>query len=192
MAQNIWCSCSIIHSLSVKIRLRSHPGCLLGSLVPVILCCSAGAQERKPAYEAIKNVNCLNAIHQVHSDVENRLAGEVQSLEIFSPADESDAARSPLVERQKRLIFNLNTKWSRRQATERAHNANESLVSSPLLAKKHAETIMADCPDVGSVVFYMWEYGVGWSTGRDGMLVRDRCVLPSEKRLRIWGEMDCY
>jgi hypothetical protein len=62
------------------------------------------------------------------------------------------------------------------QATQQAHNANLALTSSPQLAKKYAEHVLSACPDVGSVVFYMWEWGVGWSVGSDSNLVQDRCV----------------
>jgi hypothetical protein len=154
---------------------------------------SAFANGRASAYESIKDPRCLNAIHQVHSDIENRLGGDLQDVQIYSPASESPAAASPIPERQQRIVFNLNTQWSRGlQATQQAHNANQALTSSPQLTKKYTEQVLSACPDVGSVVFYMWEWGVGWSVGSDSNLVQDRCVYPSQGRsFYIWGEIGC-
>jgi hypothetical protein len=70
---------------------------------------SAFANERASAYESIKDPRCLNAIHQVHSDIENRLGGDLQDVQIYSPASESPAAASPIPDRQHRIVFNLNT-----------------------------------------------------------------------------------
>ncbi len=156
-------------------------------------CRSAIANERVSAYESVKDARCLNAIHQVHSDVENRLRGDLQDVQIYSPASENPAAASPISDRQMRIVFNLNTQWSRGlQATNQAHSANAALTNSPSLVKKYAEQVISACPEVGSVVFYMWEWGTGWSVGSGNKLVQDRCVYPSQGRsFYIWGEIGC-
>jgi hypothetical protein len=151
------------------------------------------ADEPASAYEIIKDVRCINAMHQVHSDVENRLGGDIQGVELNVPMLDSPAAASPVLERQKRIVFNLNTQWSRGpQATQRAHNANQAITNSPQLVRNYAEKVIASCPEVGSVVFFMWEWGAGWSLGADSRLIQDRCVYPSEGRsIYIWGEVGC-
>jgi len=151
------------------------------------------ADEPASAYEIITDVRCINAIHQVHSDVENRLGGDIQAVQLHIPMLDSPAAASPVPERQKRVVFNLNTQWSRGpQATQRAHNANQAITYSPRLVRNYAEKVIASCPEVGSVVFFMWEWGAGWSLGADSRLVQDRCVYPSQGRsFYIWGEIGC-
>jgi len=151
------------------------------------------AEDRASAYESIKDTRCINSIHQVHSDVENRLGGNIQDVQVYAPMLENPTAASPVPERQKRIVFNLNTQWSRGlQATQQAHNANQAITSSPQLVKKYAEQIIAACPEAGSVVFYMWEWGTGWSVGADSRLIQDRCVYPSQGRsFYIWGEIGC-
>lgn len=157
-----------------------------------LLAPAALSQERVNAYDAINDRWCLSAIHRIQDDVESRKGGDIQDVLIESPQEADAAAGSPVPGRQKRLWFNLNTLWSRRKATDVAAKANDRIMSSPLLVKSYADALQSACPDVGSVVFYMWEFGIGWSVGADGRLMKDRCVLPSQDRKRlIWGEIPC-
>ena len=161
------------------------------------------AQGRKDAYTAITNLKCSSAIHQVHSDIENRVGGVVGEVSYYDPsrqttdsADEKSNARvlSPIPQRQMQVNFDFLTTMSRgRQASPKESGKNSSIVSSPNLTKKYAFQVINACPDVGSVRFWMWEWGISWSVDGSGTLTRDRCVDYEtwQRRPLVWGEMLC-
>lgn len=180
----------------MNLRTATHTGKVLAatSLLLAIYSPDQGiAGERRSAYVAMTDARCVSAIHRVHSDVENRLQGNIDDVTLYAPREESPAAVSPVPSRQMRIQFELKTQWSRGlPANKEAHDANIALTNSPMLVKKYAQQIIADCSDVGSVVFYMWEWGTGWSVSADSGLVQDRCVYPSNGyRSLVWGEMGC-
>jgi hypothetical protein len=159
----------------------------------------AQGQEPISAYEVIKDAACISAIHQVHSDIENRLKGKVQQVTYNSAVEGNPAVLPPIATRKMQVTFDLNTKWSRGGggANEEAHNANIALTASPQLARQYADLIVSSCDDVGSVVIYMYEWGVGWSVGNNMKLIQDRCFYPLGARVQTrtslsWGEMPCY
>ena len=161
------------------------------------------AQDRRDAYATINDPTCINAIHQVHSDIENRVGGAVGEVTYYDPSQQStdspnekSNARilSPVPQRQMQINLNLLTQNSRgRQASPKEDSKNSSIVSSPNLTRKYAVQIIAACPDVGSVRFWMWEWGVSWSVDGSGGVTRDRCVDPEiwQRRPLVWGEMLC-
>jgi hypothetical protein len=163
----------------------------------------AHSQPRDDAYTAIGNPKCISAIHQVHSDIENRIGGVVGDVTYYDPSaqmtdspNEKSNSRvvSPISSRQMRINFGLLSTMSRgRQATVQQQDKNSSLISSPALTKKYTEQILYSCADIGSVRFWLWEYGISWSIDNSGQAVRDRCVDYEtwQRRPLVWGEMLC-
>ena len=45
-----------------------------------------GAQDRQDAYSTIADAKCMSAIHQVHSDIENRVGGAVAEVTYYDPS----------------------------------------------------------------------------------------------------------
>jgi hypothetical protein len=176
---------------------------LVPMLLEAILAAPLSAQDRRDAYAAIKDPTCINAIHQVHSDIENRLGGAVGEVTYYDPSQQStdspyekSNARilSPVPQRQMQINLNLLTQNSRgRQASPKEDAKNSSIVSSPNLTKKYAIQIIGACSDVGSVRIWMWEWGVSWSVDGSGTVTRDRCVNYEtwQRRPLVWGEMLC-
>lgn len=161
------------------------------------------AQDRRDAYATITDPTCISAIHQVHSDIENRVGGAVGEVTYYDPSQQSTDSPneksnvrilSPVPQRQMQINLDLLTQNSRgRQASPTEGAKNSSIVSSPNLTKKYAVQIISACPDVGSVRFWMWEWGVSWSVDGSGTVTRDRCVNYEtwERRPLVWGEMLC-
>ena len=161
------------------------------------------AQDQKDAYSAMSDTQCISAIHTVHSDIDNRIGGAVGEVsysdpsrqETDSPYEKSNARKvSPMPSRQMQINFDLLSTMSRgRQASNAQAEKNTALVSSPSLTKQYTEQILAACADVGSVRFWMWEYGISWSVDSSGQISRDRCVDIEtwERRPLVWGEMTC-
>jgi len=50
------------------------------SAMPVV------AQSRQEAYTVVTSTKCIGAIHQVHSNIENRLGGAVCEISYFDPS----------------------------------------------------------------------------------------------------------
>jgi len=97
-------------------------------------------------------------------------------------------------QRQMQINFDFLTENSRgRQANPTENRKNSSIVSSPNLTKKYALQIMSACTNVGSVRFWMWEYGISWSVDRIGQITQDRCIDYEtwQRRPLVWGEMLC-
>ena len=161
------------------------------------------SQDRDDAYALVTNPKCISAIHKVHSDIENRIGGAVGDVTFYDPSkqltdslNEKSNARvlSPIPSRQMRINFGLLSTGSRgRQASAQQQDKNSSLKSSPALTRKYAEQILSACSDVGSVRFWLWEYGISWSVDSSGQPVRDRCVDYEtwQRRPLVWGEMLC-
>ena len=161
------------------------------------------SQEWDDAYTAITNPKCISAIHQVHSDIENRIGGAVGDVTYYDPSaqmtdspNEKSNARvvSPIPSRQMRINFGLLSTMSRgKQASAQQQDKNSSLISSPALTKKYTELVLSSCADAGSVRFWLWEYGISWSIDNSGQAVRDRCVDYEtwQRRPLVWGEMLC-
>lgn len=172
-------------------------------LLVLVIALPVSAQGRDDAYAAISDARCVNEIHKVQSDVENRVGGAVGDVTYYdpslqetdSPYEKSNARKiSPVPTRQMQVNFNLLSTMSRgRQASAKEEGRNSSIVSSPALTKAYADTIIASCADVGSVRFWLWEYGISWSVDSDGRTIRDRCVDVEtwERRPLVWGEMLC-
>lgn len=164
---------------------------------------TAFAQDRQDAYASITNPVCISAIHNVHGDIENRIGGAVGEVTYYDPSsqvtdspNEKSNARvvSPIPGRQMQINFGLLSAMSRgRQATQQQADKNSSLLRSPDLTKKYAERIASACSDVGSVRFWLWEYGISWSIDSNNEMTRDRCVDYDtwQRRPLVWGEMLC-
>ena len=161
------------------------------------------SQPRDDAYSVIANPKCISAIHQVHSDIENRVGGAVGEVTYYDPSrqvtdspNERTNARilSPIPQRQMLINFDFLTEYSRgRQASPRESGKNSSIVSSPGLTREYTLKIINACPDVGSVRFWMWEWGISWSVDGSGTVTRDRCINYEtwQRRPLVWGEMLC-
>ena len=161
------------------------------------------AQVAEDGYSTIRNTSCISAIHRVHSDIENRIGGAVGDVTYYDPSRqmsdspyEKSNARiiSPIRSRQMQIKFVLLSTMSRgRQASIIQEGKNSSIVSSLRLTKKYTYEIIAACTDVGSVRFWLWEYGVSWSVDGSGQITRDRCVDSEtwQRRPLVWGEMLC-
>ena len=172
-------------------------------LLALLVTLPAFARDREDAYTAISDPRCVNEIHKVQSDIENRIGGAVGDVTYYDPSrQETDSpyeksnARiiSPIPSRQMLVNFGLLSTMSRgRQASAKEQGRNISIVSSPTLTKAYADQIISSCGNAGSVRFWLWEYGISWSVDSGGKTVRDRCVNYEtwERRPLVWGEMLC-
>jgi len=172
-------------------------------LFKILSALPVSAQGAPDAYSAISDQQCISAIHKVHSDMENRVGGGVGEVSYYdpsrqttdSPYEKSNARKvSPVPSRQMQINFGLLSTMSRgRQASKAQEEKNSAIVSSPSLTKNYTEQILGACAEVGSVSFWLWEYGIGWSIDGKGELTQDRCVDAEtwERRPLVWGEMLC-
>jgi hypothetical protein len=96
----------------------------------------AHAENSQDAYSAISDPKCINAIHKVHSDIENRIGGAVGDVTYYDPSEqrtdspnEKSNARvlSPIPSRQMQINFGLLSTMSRgRQAMLKQTDKNAS------------------------------------------------------------------
>ena len=186
--------------MRIKKNLATHALAVTGLILTSPF---AHAQNSQDAYSAISDPKCINAIHKVHSDIENRIGGAVGDVTYYDPSEqmtdspnEKSNARivSPIPSRQMQINFGLLSTMSRgRQATLKQADKNASLISSPALTRKYSEQILYSCSNTGSIRFWLWEYGISWSVDNNGQVMRDRCVDYEtwQRRPLVWGEMLC-
>jgi len=186
--------------MRMKLRLRTR-ALLVSSLL--LTSRHVHAQDRPDAYATIRDPVCINSIHKVHSDIDSRIGGLIGNVSYYDPSTqltdspyEKSNARvlSPIPSKQMQIKFGLLSTMSRgMQATIKQAEKNSSIIGSPDLTKKYAEQIISSCENVGSVRFWLWEYGISWSVDNNGQVLRDRCVDYDtwERRPLIWGEMFC-
>ena len=156
------------------------------------------AQHEQDAYQLIRDRECIGRIHTIHSDIENRLGGNVLAVRYIDPAVYQIHSRSPVRTRQMEVTFVLLSTENvvppgRAALTQKEGSANIVLGKSPALVKKYAEAIIHSCSNVGSVSVNIWEIGVGWSVNSAMQLVQKRCVDidTMERRGLMWGEHLC-
>lgn len=162
------------------------------------LALASHAQHEQDAYQLIKDGECISQVRTVHSDIENRLGGNVLDVRYSDPAEYQKHARSPVRTRQMEVTFVLLSTENvvapgRAALTQKESSANILLAKSPALVKKYAEAIIHSCSNVGSVSVNIWEIGVGWSVNSAMQLVQKRCVDidTMERRGLMWGEHLC-
>jgi len=127
------------------------------------------------------------------------VGGDLEQKCIYiHPLSESPAALlGPISVRQKRIVFNLNTQGHEgRQATQKAHNANQALShpvahSSPGRSLVDANSFPSLLQHVERRLFTMWGIGRVWvlvSRTTILIVVQDRCVYPHKEESSLrWG-----
>ena len=132
---------------------------------------------------------CSAKLRVIENEIASSYGGRVTQAFITSntkhlpfKVDISMARPSPLPEKPRFAIILLDGDYTR----------NSKIMSNKSLLRNLAQSILRSCPDVASVKFnWMW-WTEGISSHKDGQLLMDKCVHPSERTSGPrWGENLC-
>lgn len=116
---------------------------------------------------------CQGTIARIKSDIEDRIGGKIAYLNYRPSAlDNSPTARRDYVS------FELGMKREGPEESRSQSQANENILSSSVLIREYAQSVMRNCENVASVkIGLMWSGAARiYSYHSDGQIKEDECL----------------